>query len=62
MVLNLREAFFKQVHIIGTTMGSPREFHALFRFVAHHRLTPEIHRTFPLAQAADAHRLMESGG
>lgn len=62
MVLSLRDAFFKQVHLIGTTMGSPREFQALFRFVDHHGLLPEIHHTFPLAQAADAHRLMESGG
>ena len=62
LVLNLREAFFKQVHLIGTTMGSPREFRALFRFVAHHRLTPEIHHSFPLADAAGAHRLMEEGG
>ena len=62
MVLNLREAFFKQVHIIGTTMGSPREFQALFRFVGHHGLVPEIHHSFPLPKADDAHRLMEGGG
>ena len=62
LVLNLREAFFKQVHLIGTTMGSPREFGALFRFIDHHRLVPEVNHTFPLADAADAHRLMEDGG
>ena len=58
---NIREAFFKQVHLIGTTMGSPREFEAMFRFVALHGITPEIHHHFPLAQTADAHRLMEKG-
>ncbi len=61
MALNLRDAFFKQVHLIGTAMGSPREFHALFRFVEQHALTPEVHHIFPLAEAAEAHRLMEAG-
>jgi NADPH:quinone reductase-like Zn-dependent oxidoreductase len=61
MVLNLRDAFFKQVHLIGTTMGCPRDFAELFRFVDHHALAPEIHHVFPLAEAADAHRLMEEG-
>lgn len=62
MILNLREAFFKQAHLIGTTMGSPRDFRALFRFVEQHGLLPEIHHVFPLAKAAEAHRLMEDGG
>lgn len=61
LVLNLREAFFKQVHIIGTTMGSPREFRDLFRFVEQHRLEPEINHVYALAEAGDAHRLMEEG-
>ncbi|MCZ6841723.1 MAG: zinc-binding dehydrogenase [SAR324 cluster bacterium] len=61
LILNLREAFFKQVHLIGTTMGSPREFRDLFRFVEQHRLEPEINHVYGLAEASDAHRLMEEG-
>lgn len=60
--LNIRELFFHQVHLIGTTMGSPREFTALFRFIQHSGLTPEVNHTFPLAEAAQAHALMEAGG
>lgn len=60
--LNLRAAWQRQAHLVGTYMGSPREFAALFRFVRHHRLTPEVLHVFPLAQAADAHALMEAGG
>lgn len=62
MTLSLRDAFFKQVQLVGTTMGSPREFGALFRFVELHGIKPEVHHVFPLADAAKAHRLMEEGG
>lgn len=34
---------------------------SVWPFVEEGRLKPAIHATFPLAQAADAHRLMESG-
>jgi NADPH:quinone reductase-like Zn-dependent oxidoreductase len=61
LVIGLRQAYFKQIHLIGTAMGSPREFQALCRFVALHRFRPEIHHSYPLAEAAAAHRLMESG-
>jgi NADPH:quinone reductase-like Zn-dependent oxidoreductase len=59
--INLREVFFRQVQLIGTTMGSPREFTDLFRFIAQHKLTPDVRHIFPLAQAAEAHRLMDAG-
>jgi zinc-binding alcohol dehydrogenase/oxidoreductase len=59
--LNLREVFFRQVQLIGTTMGSPREFADLFRFIALHRYAPDVRHIFPLAQAAEAHGLMEAG-
>ena len=59
---NLRDGFFKQVHLIGTAMGSPREFRAFFQFVSLHGFTPEVNHIFPLAEAAEAHRLMERGG
>lgn len=61
MTLSLRDAFFKQVRLVGTTMGSPREFAALFRFVELHGIEPEVHHVFPLADAAEAHRLLEDG-
>jgi zinc-binding alcohol dehydrogenase/oxidoreductase len=60
--LNVRELFFRQVSLLGTTMGSPREFAAMLRFVSHSRLVPEVNHVFPLAQAPEAHGLLESGG
>jgi len=61
VTIGLRQIFFKQLRLIGTTMGSPREFQALCRFMSQHGYRPEIHHTYPLAEAAEAHRLMESG-
>jgi len=58
----LRDAFFKQVHLIGTTMGSPREFDALFRYIAHSRYAPDVRHVYPLDEAPAAHTLMEDGG
>jgi NADPH:quinone reductase-like Zn-dependent oxidoreductase len=58
--LNLRELYVHQVRLVGTYMGSPREFAAMMRFVRLHRLTPEVHHVFPLRDAAEAQRLMES--
>jgi NADPH:quinone reductase-like Zn-dependent oxidoreductase len=60
--LNIRELFFAQVHLIGTTMGSPREFAALLRFVRQSRIVPEVHHVYPLADVMQAHTLMEAGG
>lgn len=51
--LDLYRAFFKQVSLLGTTMGSPREFAALVSLCADSGLRPVVDRVFPLA-AADA--------
>lgn len=58
----LRDAYFKQVHLIGTTMGSPREFAALFHFIAHTGYVPDVRHVYPLDEAPAAHALMETGG
>ena len=57
--LDLYRAFFKQLTIMGSTMGSPREFASLVRFYDEVGLRPPIDRVFPLAEAPDAHRRME---
>jgi len=52
--LRPRDALFK-------TMVADELIRLVWPHVAEGRLKPVINRTFPLAQAADAHRLMESG-
>ena len=63
VVLEPRPFYFGQFELIGTTMGSPRDFRALLDlFHTGQVAPPPIARTFPLAEAADAHRFLESGG
>ncbi|HWA08266.1 MAG TPA: zinc-binding dehydrogenase [Opitutaceae bacterium] len=61
-LLPMRKIFWRQVSLLGSTMGSPADWHALLEFVALHRLRPVISDVFPLARAAEAFALMERGG
>jgi NADPH:quinone reductase-like Zn-dependent oxidoreductase len=52
----------RALRIQGIYVGSKEMFAAMNRAVALHRLRPVVDRVFPFAQAADALRLMETGG
>ncbi|WP_448255973.1 zinc-binding dehydrogenase [Microbacterium aurum] len=57
-----RSFYFGQYSLLGTTMGSPQDFHGLLGLVAEGRLRPPlIDSEFELADAARAHRRLESG-
>src|SRR5262249_26403694 len=58
----LRNLFWKQATLLGTTMGSPREFAAMLALFGQGGLRPVVDKTFPLADAAAAHRRMEEAG
>ncbi|MFZ9683355.1 MAG: zinc-binding dehydrogenase, partial [Cephaloticoccus sp.] len=60
--LALRKIFWRQLSVLGTTMGNPADWSALLAFVASHRLQPVVSDTFTLARADDAFALMERGG
>jgi zinc-binding alcohol dehydrogenase/oxidoreductase len=57
--LALQKIFWKQLSLLGSTMGSPADFDAMLKFVAQHRLTPVIDQTFALADAEQALRYMD---
>lgn len=59
--LDLYRCFFKQLTMMGTTMGSPREFAALLDLYSAGKIHPAIDKVFPLAEAAAAHKRMEEG-
>jgi len=59
--LDLRKCFFRQINLLGSTMGSPDDFAGLTEFVATHRIVPVVDRVLPLAAAEAALRHMESG-
>ena len=52
--LNGRKIFWKQLQIIGTTMGTMEEFKAMVDFVNEHRIVPVIDEIFPMADAEKA--------
>lgn len=53
--------FNKQLHLVGSLMGSNTDFRDMLDFVAKHRLMPLIDREFSLAQIDEAFRYMHTG-
>jgi zinc-binding alcohol dehydrogenase/oxidoreductase len=58
--LDMRKCFFRQINLLGTTMGSPADFAGMTAFVARHKITPVVDRVFPLADTEAAFRHMEA--
>lgn len=56
---DLRHLFARQIRILGSYMGRISELFEIFRWVERGRLKPVVHAVLPLAQAAEAHRLLE---
>ena len=60
--LPVRKVFWRQISLLGSTMGSPADWTAMIAFVAEKHLRPVVSEVFPLARAAEAFALMERGG
>lgn len=57
---DLRHVFYRQLEILGSTMGSKADLFAVVRLVEAGRLRPVVDRVLPLEKAADAHRALEA--
>ena len=56
--LELRKVFWKQLHLIGSTMGSPEDFAAMLDMVNRHKIQPVIDEVFALSDGNKAFEKM----
>jgi zinc-binding alcohol dehydrogenase/oxidoreductase len=57
----IRRIFWKQLNVMGSTMGSPADFAEMVAFVSAHGLRPVIDSVFSPFSCADAFSRMEEG-
>jgi NADPH:quinone reductase-like Zn-dependent oxidoreductase len=57
----IRQIFWKQISILGSTMSNDHEFRAMLSAVEAGKLTPRIDQVFPLSEARQAYARLEEG-
>ncbi|QJD78487.1 zinc-binding dehydrogenase [Spirosoma rhododendri] len=55
------KVFFKQLDIMGTTMGNEQEFADMLAFVSQHKIVPVVDSVMPLDETEQALRRMDEG-
>ncbi|GHH97398.1 zinc-binding dehydrogenase [Neobacillus kokaensis] len=58
--LNLRDFFYGQFRLYGSTMGSGEEYKEMLEFIEKHQIKPVIDRIYPLEQFQEAFNRMEN--
>jgi zinc-binding alcohol dehydrogenase/oxidoreductase len=59
--LDVRPFYLRHLSLLGTTLGSPRDFQRFLEIVAEASWRPVIDSVLPLTEAAAAHERMEAG-
>jgi NADPH:quinone reductase-like Zn-dependent oxidoreductase len=59
---DLRLLFWKQIHIIGTTMATRTEWETMLGVALRGELRPVVDTIMPLENARAAHERLEAGG
>jgi zinc-binding alcohol dehydrogenase/oxidoreductase len=57
----LHRVWWKQLSILGSSMGTPEDFEHVYELVAAGKARPIVDRVFPLAEARAAHERLEAG-
>jgi NADPH:quinone reductase-like Zn-dependent oxidoreductase len=60
-ITDLRQIFYRQIQVLGSTMGSRGSQYEILRLVNQGLLKPVLDHVLPLEEAAKAHRLLEGG-
>ncbi|MGH7269536.1 MAG: zinc-binding dehydrogenase, partial [Polyangiaceae bacterium] len=60
--IDLLHVFFRQIAILGSTMGSKASLFRILEHVKAGRLRPVVDRVLPLWDAAKAHEILEARG
>lgn len=60
-LFEMRKCFFRQINVLGTTMGSPVDFAGMTQLVSARKLAPVVDSAHPLAEAERAFRHMAAG-
>lgn len=60
--LALRKVFWRQLTLLGSTMGSPSDWSAMLAFVERHRVKPVVDSSLPFDRVPEAFDRMERGG
>ncbi|QKS73264.1 zinc-binding dehydrogenase [Paenalkalicoccus suaedae] len=61
VTFNLRDFFYGQFNLLGSTMGSHEEYRAMLSFISKHNIKPVVDRVFPLSKAKEALQYLERG-
>ena len=57
----LHRVWWKQLSILGSSMGTPEDFQGVYDLIAAGEARPVVDRVFPLAEARAAHERLEAG-
>jgi NADPH:quinone reductase-like Zn-dependent oxidoreductase len=57
----LHRIWWKQLSVLGSTMGTKEDFDGVYELVASGKVRPLIDKVFPLSEARAAHERMEAG-
>jgi NADPH:quinone reductase-like Zn-dependent oxidoreductase len=57
----LHRVWWKQLSILGSTMGTPEDFQGAYDLIAAGKARPVVDAVFPLAEARAAHERLEAG-
>ncbi|MFD2201384.1 zinc-binding dehydrogenase [Shivajiella indica] len=59
--INARKVFWNQIHIIGSTMGSDKNFEDMLSFISTYRIKPLVDQVFSLKDCVNAFDRMKAG-